>query len=237
MKSLLKLFPFLTGPLRSYFNYFFGEKELRFLVKFLKPHKSRFTFIDVGANYGIYTFLFGTKSQFTFAIEPINECLKYLSKGYIKKNIAFIEKVASNNNEEKILNIPIENDKKIYGRSSIDKNFKESIKVESKSFKLDDLIEDIRILNSELIFIKIDVEGHENQVIEGSSKLLMEKKVVLVIEIEKRHNENYLNLIKRLNKSGFTPFYVNKNKLSKINNTNEFEEIMDSNINFLFKNY
>ena len=65
----------------------------------------------------------------------------------------------------------------------------------------------------------------------------MEKKVVLVIEIEKRHNENYLNLIKRLNKSGFTPFYVNKNKLSKINNTNEFEEIMDSNINFLFKNY
>ena len=30
----------------------------------------------------------------------------------IKKNIAFIEKVASNNNEEKILNIPIENDKK-----------------------------------------------------------------------------------------------------------------------------
>ena len=89
MKSLLKLFPFLTGPLRSYFNYFFGEKELRFLVKFLKPHKSRFTFIDVGANYGIYTFLFGTKSQFTFAIEPINECLKYLSKGYIKKKYSF----------------------------------------------------------------------------------------------------------------------------------------------------
>ena len=85
--------------------------------------------------------------------------------------------------------------------------------------------------------IKIDVEGHENKVIEGSSKLLMEKKVVLVIEIEKRHNENYLNLIKRLNKKGFTAFYVNKNKLLKINNTNEFEEIMDSNINFLFKNY
>ena len=66
MKSLLKFFPFLTGPLRSYFNYFFGEKELRFLVKFLKTYKSRFTFIDVGANYGIYTFLFGTKSQFTY---------------------------------------------------------------------------------------------------------------------------------------------------------------------------
>ena len=65
----------------------------------------------------------------------------------------------------------------------------------------------------------------------------MEKKVVLVIEIEKRHNENYLNLIKRLNKKGFTAFYVNKNQLLKINNTNEFEEIMDSNINFLFKNY
>ena len=237
MKLLLKKAPFLTGPLRSYFNYLFGEKEIRYFSKYLKKYKNNFIFIDVGANYGVYTFMFGGVSEFTYAIEPIPECIDYIDKGYINKNIEFINKVASNNTESKILNIPIENNQKVYGRSSLNNNFNKFEQIISESFKLDELLENIKRLNSELLFIKIDVEGHENLVIEGTSELFKYKKSILLIEIESRHNEKYQDLIENLTENKFVAYYVKKNKLIKIEDLNEFIEIMKYNINFVFKNY
>ena len=83
MRRLLIKFPKLTGPLRSYYNMFFGEKEIKFLNNYLKINKLDYLFIDVGANYGIYTFLFGPQSIFSFIIEPIYECIEYIKLSLI----------------------------------------------------------------------------------------------------------------------------------------------------------
>ncbi len=237
MKILLKKAPFFTGPLRSYFNYLFGEKEIRYFTKYLRKYKNNFIFIDVGANYGVYTFMFGGMSEFTYVIEPISECIDYIEKGYINKNIEFINKVASNNSENKTLNIPVENNQKVYGRSSLNKNFNKFEQIISESFKLNELVEKIKRLNSELLFVKIDVEGHENLVIEGTSELFKYKKSILLIEIESRHNEKYQDLFENLTDNKFKAYYVKKNRLIKIEDINEFIEIMKDNINFVFKNY
>jgi len=237
MRNLLKKLPSITGPARSYFNYFFGEKEISFLIKYLKKYKKNFIFVDVGANYGIYTFIFGLKSEFTYVVEPIIECINYIEKGYLSRNIVLINKVASNDEGDKDLFIPFENNKLLFGRSSINNNFEKTKKINVKSFKLNKLINDIEKLNSELLFAKIDVEGHENFVLEGSLELFKSKKTLLLVEIEKRHNKKYKETYEMLNNNRFKAYYLERKKLKTITDISEFEDAMKNNINFLFKNY
>ena len=237
MRQLLIKFPKLTGPLRSYYNMFFGEKEIKFLNNYLKINKLDYLFIDVGANYGIYTFLFGPQSIFSFIIEPIYECIEYIKSGYSNQNIKFINKVASDDNAIKSLSIPLEGNKKIFGRSSLSKSFDNFIKLDIDSIRLDELIEEVIKHNFEILFIKIDVEGHENNVIDGSIKLIEDRKSLLLIEIEKRHNSKYELIYNKLKNLGFISFYIEKNKLIKINNLKELEDSMEKTINFVFKNF
>ncbi len=237
MRRLLIKFPKLTGPLRSYYNMFFGEKEIKFLNNYLKINKLDYLFIDVGANYGIYTFLFGPQSIFSFIIEPIYECIEYIKSGYSNQNIKFINKVASDDNAIKSLSIPLEGNKKIFGRSSLSKSFDNFIKLDIDSIRLDELIEEVIKHNFEILFIKIDVEGHENNVIDGSIKLIEDRKSLLLIEIEKRHNSKYELIYNKLKNLGFISFYIEKNKLIKINNLKELEDSMEKTINFVFKNF
>tara|TARA_B100001540_G_scaffold32480_1_gene28526 strand:- start:679 stop:1332 length:654 start_codon:yes stop_codon:yes gene_type:complete len=216
---------------------FFGEKEIKFLNNYLKINKLDYLFIDVGANYGIYTFLFGPQSIFSFIIEPIYECIEYIKSGYSNQNIKFINKVASDDNAIKSLSIPLEGNKKIFGRSSLSKSFDNFIKLDIDSIRLDELIEEVIKHNFEILFIKIDVEGHENNVIDGSIKLIEDRKSLLLIEIEKRHNSKYELIYNKLKNLGFISFYIEKNKLIKINNLKELEDSMEKTINFVFKNF
>ena len=57
---------------------------------FVEKYKNKFIFYDVGANYGIFTFLFGRLSVFTISFDPIKECIEYIKRGYIYKNILFV---------------------------------------------------------------------------------------------------------------------------------------------------
>ena len=65
------------------------------------------------------------------------------------------------------------------------KSFDNFIKLDIDSIRLDELIEEVIKHNFEILFIKIDVEGHENNVIDGSIKLIEDRKSLLLIEIEK----------------------------------------------------
>tara|TARA_Y100000748_G_C15473738_1_gene479866 strand:+ start:863 stop:1585 length:723 start_codon:yes stop_codon:yes gene_type:complete len=237
MKRALLLLPKLTGPLRSYYNLFFGEKEIKYLHQYLKQYNKNYDFIDVGANYGIYSFLFGYKSKLTFIIEPVKECIEYIKGGYMNDNVKFFEKVASNSDNKKILNIPFENKKLIFGKSSLENIHKDQEQIRVESFKLDSLYCDLTPKDSNLVFIKIDVEGHEEKVIDGCKKILSSKKTLLLIEIEQRHNKNYLNTFNKLLNSGFKAYHVEKNYLRELKNADEFKDAMKYNINFLFKNY
>ena len=95
-KHLLK-FPKLTGPLRAYYNKYFGEKEINHLFKEFKKYKNNYIFYDVGANYGIFTFLFGRLSVFTITFDPIKECIEYIKRGYIIKIFYLLIKQSQTN--------------------------------------------------------------------------------------------------------------------------------------------
>ena len=124
MKKLFLKFPKITGPLRSFYNMYFGEKEIKAILKLLEEYKNQYIFFDVGANYGIYTFLFSKNSLFTYVFEPIEECIEYIRRGYRYKNISLVNKAVSNSEKEQILSIPIDNGTKVFGKSSFNNSFK-----------------------------------------------------------------------------------------------------------------
>jgi hypothetical protein len=74
-------------------------------------------------------------------------------------------------------------------------------------------------------FIKIDVEGHEKEVIEGSKNLIKKFKPILLVEIVERHTKKpVLNTINFIKQFGYKPFYVkgkNLYNLQKLNNLNK----------------
>jgi FkbM family methyltransferase len=237
MRFLLTYLPKITGPLRAYYNMFFGEKEIKYLKKYINSKKYKYTFIDIGANYGIYSFIFGPKASVLFVVEPIKECIDYIRKGYLKSNVKFYEGVISNDNLDKNLSVPISNKRYIYGKSSIDNKFENSSTLRVKSFKLENFEKYEDIKESELLFIKIDVEGHENHVLQEAGKLLSHLKTLLMIEIEERHNSNYILLFKRLEEKGFKAYYLSNKDLVEIVKLENLSLIMKTNINFIFKNY
>ena len=64
--------------------------------------------------------------------------------------------------------------------------------------KLDD------VLDGDIGFIKIDVEGHELSVLEGASSLIERCRPVLLIECEERHNPGGpAALFRHLKKAGY----------------------------------
>ena len=101
----------------------------------------------------------------------------------------------------------------------------ESYKVNSK--KLDDITFD-----NEISFMKIDVEGHETEVIQGSENTIKRFKPTLLVEIEEKHNQKKvfttLNYIKSL---GYNSFFFENNELK---NTNILDDLNLYN-NYIFK--
>ena len=160
---------------------------------------------------------------------------RYLSQ--VVSNITLYNCALSNKNEFTNLKVPLrgksffkENIEEIYklGCATIhkDNNFKDfnTYKVETK--KLDDVIQ-----NKEISFIKIDVEGHELDVIEGSKKIIKEYKPTLLVEIEEKHtkkpNSYVINEIKNY---GYNVFFLENKKIKKIDD----EILFDKERNFIF---
>ena len=236
MKKLY--FPKITGPLRAHYNYYFGEVEISQIKHEINSLKIDYIFFDIGANYGVYTFFFGKKAKKIFVFEPIKECIDYIKSGYSRNNIIFVNKIASDSDDIKSLKIPIINKKKIFGKSSIVNAFSSFESRNIVATTIDSYInQEEEGLNQLLHIIKIDVEGYENSVLNGALNLLNKQKVLLVIEIEKRHNKDYIETFKKIIDLNYDVFYLRNKKIKKIESLREIEKIMSYQNNFIFKNY
>ena len=71
-------------------------------------------------------------------------------------------------------------------------------------------------INNKIGFIKIDVEGHEIEVIDGAKKTILENMPVLLVEIEERHTQSSVKKsIEYIEKFGYDCFFAkNKNLIS-----------------------
>lgn len=140
--------------------------------------------IDIGANMGLYSFTFSKFCKQVEAFEPNFNCTKMLhAYADRKKNVKVYNVGLSNKNGNSVLYIPkIENRNTLNaGLGSVNDPGGERAKMQIELRCLDDYN------FNNVGFIKIDVEGHELEVLNGATKTIQKNKPIIFIEIEQRH--------------------------------------------------
>lgn len=163
--------------------------ELLYLPYFLNPDD---VFFDVGANRGEY--LIGAnrilKPENIHAFEPIpilNRKLNHLFASNHVHALAFSDSAGTAR-----FKIPVISGKEYDTRGTLKLDHKEV--GEAKSIEFDVLVETIdRFIEAENItrldFLKIDVEGFEENVLLGAKLALDNYRPMMIVEIEKRHHQ------------------------------------------------
>jgi FkbM family methyltransferase len=147
--------------------------ESEYIDVHLKPES---VFIDVGANIGYYTALAMNKTRGSgsvIALEPDPECYGYLQKTVALngggKHVRCYEVAAGRENTSGTLYISRDNrgDNRLYDSNSASGSVPITIKT------LDQIVKDAPLVIDERpVFIKIDVQGAEGEVIAGAQHLL-----------------------------------------------------------------
>ena len=197
------------------------EKELFFINQFEDKTKVA---LDIGVYRGVYSYKLSKFFKHVHSFEPNPLLFPYLDKNLKKiiRNINLYNLALSNKSGETILKLPLrsgsifrDNIEELYqlGAASIhpDNEFNESKKVKVKMERLDN----IHIKN--IGFIKIDVEGHELEVINGAKETIIKDKPVLLVDIEKRHSKRSVEeTINFINNLGYECFFTNEKNLIPI---------------------
>ena len=207
------------------------ENEIELLERFIKPGTDS---IDVGVYRGVYSFEMSKYSKNVHSFEPNPIIFEYINKNLKKiiNNIFLYNYALSNKNQVIDLKVPIRNEKynrenfeEFYelGRATIhqENTFKRYEKFQITSKKIDEFN-----FKNNISFIKIDVEGHELEVIKGGEEIISKNKPILLVEIEERYSQNKVSdTINYINKLGYiSHYYDNKilKKTSELNNLSLF---------------
>jgi len=177
-----------------------------YLSNLLLNQKNSFDFIDIGANQGLYSLIASknNNNRKVFCIEPSERTIKILRSNLTVNKINNVEIIpyAINNKEGKAL---LKNFNNHSGKSTLLESNKEFDNVEEIQSINHKSLEKM-IISSNNIFVKIDVEGLEEIVINEISKCNFFNNVNFIFyEV----NENWINeksIMKKLKDLGFLNF-------------------------------
>ena len=151
------------------------------------------TAIDVGGHCGFWSFYLGGNFKKVYAFEPVEIFRECFKKNIPHGNVELLPVALGNENGFVSMNVELENT----GATHVSSNTNDLDKVELK--KLDDY--DF----NDVDFIKIDVEGFENQVVLGAKDTLLRNKPIIIIEqkgFSERFNETQFEAIDTLKSYG-----------------------------------
>jgi len=201
--------------------------------------------IDVGANIGYYTLIFAQlvgSSGKVFAFEPEPKNFEILKKNIEinnYQNIVAEQKIVSD--KSGIVKLFIAEHGIVGHRINQEKSSQKFIEVES--IILDNYIKKLN-LDNKINFIKIDVEGSEPKVLEGTKEIIQKSNQLKIFtefnrEVVKEYGIEPKEMIDLFYRNGFK-IYLPNYKENKINLTNVNElltskETLLENINLLCK--
>ena len=178
----------------------YEDDQINFLKKKIDENRIKI-FIDIGAHMGFYSINLSKRKLDIYAFEPIVENFNQLKKNISINSIYNIRAyncALSNIKRSATMWVP---DKDRTGGFAIyNKNDealkKYSIKNISKRVIQSDIGDDLLDIKNSAIAIKIDVERHEEEVLNGINKLLENNKIVIQIEIFDERKKQIFNLVK-----------------------------------------
>ncbi len=179
------------------------EKEMEFWRSWLQPGM---IVIDVGANVGVYTFSAARRvgsSGRVLAVEPFSACVSFLSETCRINNLSWVKicaGAASDRNGTKQLSLHTHSELNKVTLSDTETATELNSSESVTCFSLDSLAEQENL--SHVDFIKIDVEGHEMQVLIGSEQILNQFFPIIIYE----HNGNF-SVANFLTSKGYQLFY------------------------------
>ena len=206
------------------------EKELLIIDKFADKSKDA---LDVGVYRGVYSYKLSQNFKNIHSFEPNPLLFPYLEKNLIKiiSNVKLYNVALSNENGFAELKLPLRSKSifkdnieelfqlgaaTMHPNNDIDKYKKVPIKMK----KLDDI--EIR---NKIGLIKIDVEGHERNVLQGGIETVKNNKPVLLVEIEQRHTKTPITeIITFINSIGYKAFISRENDLIEIDKVRDLKK-------------
>jgi FkbM family methyltransferase len=168
--------------------------------------------VDIGANRGVYTWMMSGQvgaDGHVHSIEPYPANIERLTALSIARPNITVHPVAlSDSDGAATLQVPrhhhLDIDALANLRTTVDVP---SVPVEVRKRRLDSLIRS----HERVGFIKCDVEGHEDEVIDGGWRTITRCRPVLAIEIEQRHRATPLiDLVGRLVEVGYDCFFLDE---------------------------
>jgi len=200
-------------PLKYYYNKFksYLEPEMKLLQYLVKNNDH---VIDVGGNLGIYSYKFWKLGAQVEVYEPNPTCNNVLEEWAKNKPNINIHTVGLSDSENiKHLYIPID-------EKGCEHNASASIENVGFSNYYEKLV-NVKTLDSyefeNISFIKIDVEGHEYNVLAGAEKLISSSQPTLLVEIEQRHINRQINeVFQKILNLGYQGFFLDGTKIEKL---------------------
>jgi FkbM family methyltransferase len=172
--------------------------------------------IDVGANTGIFTRYLRKHFAHTVAVEPIEALAKALR--ILESDKVSIHCCALGEHDGKLtIRTPVDaqgtpmlalstasagNSLNLFAKSAV-------IETEVAQRRLSDLPADKRRVG----FVKIDVEGFEEQVLLGAEAILTRDRPILMIEIARIHNPQYRRVLDLMHRLDYQAFSISKSEL------------------------
>ena len=189
------------------------------MIKALNPKINNLNVsFDIGANIGITTIWLAKNSQKVYAFEPVKSNLERMSENLRINNVINVEiipQAVSNINGISQINLFESYGHHSLGLTNITK-FVNTEKIQVTT--LDNFCEKENI--DYIDCLKIDVEGFEQEVLEGAKNLLSNKKINLIIlEVSQRIlnnlNKNPDELFEILNRHNYVLYDLSHNKITR----------------------
>ena len=171
-------------------------------------------FLDIGANIGIYSFHFKNSFKNIDAFEPLKE-ISYRLEYFQNESVKVHNCALSNKKGEFQIYIPYLSGLPVASLASLEKR---SGDYKVRSVKVDKIdnydFDDVDL-------IKIDVEGHEEYVIEGARNVIQSNKPILIVEIEQRHLKKQIEeVFQSILKLNYKGFFLENGNLTSLNQFN-----------------
>lgn len=174
------------------------------------------TFIDVGSNSGVFTYHLRKAAQKIVAFEPIPALAEKVTR--LNPGVEVHACALSSAKGQITLHIPYLDGKPVLSRASLNEDANPEFELKPLQVpmcRLDDFaLKDVGL-------IKIDVEGHESEVVQGGMDTIRSCKPAMLIEIEERHHPGKsLDLLQLIIGLGYDCFYFNDGRFYQADDFN-----------------
>jgi len=168
-------------------------------------------FIDVGCNVGVYTLFMASLGVDVVAIDPVRANLDLLSQSVDADNftgrVTLIHNAVSHVYRSIVMEIPENNVGGAHFADDIttDKHSNDTTQNSAETVLLDDIIPFVK---NRQVIIKMDIEGHEQNVLEGAKTFFqtIDTRVILMEWVHHRYRAEGQTIINTMVGHGFLPF-------------------------------